>query len=136
MFPFPEVLISRSTSVIICVVLWMLSTFVGCLSVLDQLKTASQWEDSVSQILIYSQFCKISINLQLAKQGLFSLIPEAVIYMNFAMNIARFFRTPILYNMIFVNHIRVQFNRSWFTGFVFAQLNPLLSWAFSRQDKR
>ena len=35
-------------------------------------------------------------NLQPAKQGLFSLIPEAAVHINFAVNLARFFRTPIL----------------------------------------
>ena len=39
------------------------------------------------------------MNLQPAKQGIFSLIPEAAVHMNFAVNFARFFRTPILYNI-------------------------------------
>ena len=43
-----------------------------------------------------SHLCKTSKNLQPAKQGLFSLIPEAAIHINFAVNLARFFRTPIL----------------------------------------
>ena len=34
-----------------------------------------------------------------AKQGLFSLIPEAAVHMNFAVNFARFFRAFILYNI-------------------------------------
>ena len=41
------------------------------------------------------QFCKRSINLQSAKQGLFSLIPEAAVHSSFTVNLARFFRTPI-----------------------------------------
>ena len=36
-------------------------------------------------------------NLQPAKEGLFSLIPEAVVHMNFAGSLAKFFRTTILY---------------------------------------
>ena len=48
-------------------------------------------------ILTYSQTCETSINLQLTKQGIFSIIPEAAVHMNLAMNIARFFRTPILH---------------------------------------
>ena len=43
----------------------------------------------------FNQFCKPSINLQSAKQGLFSLIPEAAVHSNFTVNLARFFRTPI-----------------------------------------
>ena len=35
--------------------------------------------------------------MQPAKQGLFSLIPEAAVHINFAVNLARFFRTPRLY---------------------------------------
>ena len=38
-----------------------------------------------------------SKNLQPAKQGLFLLIPEAAVHMNFAVNLTRFFRTPFLY---------------------------------------
>ena len=49
----------------------------------NQLKAASQLKDS---ILTYSQFCKTSITLQPAKQGLFSLIPEAAAHMNFTMS--------------------------------------------------
>ena len=52
----------------------------------DQLKTTSQWKDLMRYALVYSQFCKTSVNLQLAKQGLFSLIPEAAVNMNFAVN--------------------------------------------------
>ena len=40
-----------------------------------------------------SQFCKTLINFQLLKQGLFSLIPEEAVHMNFAMNFPRFFMT-------------------------------------------
>ena len=53
--------------------------------------------------LTYSKLCKTSINLQPDKQGLFSLIPEAVAHMNFAVNFARFFSTLILYSI--GNHI-------------------------------
>ena len=60
------------------------------------LKTASQWKNS---ILTYSEFCKTSINLQPAKQSLFSLIPEAAVHMNFAVNFVEFFRTHFLYNI-------------------------------------
>ena len=52
-----------------------------------------------------SYFCKTSKNLQPAKQGLFSLIPEAAVHINFAVNLARFFRTPILYYID--NHIQI-----------------------------
>ena len=47
-----------------------------------------------------TDFCKISRNLPPAKQGLFSLIPEAAVHITFAVNLARFFRTPILYYII------------------------------------
>ena len=50
------------------------------------------------------QFCKTSEKFQPAKQGLFSLIPEAAVHMNFAVNLARSFRTPILYYID--NHIQ------------------------------
>ena len=46
----------------------------------------------------------MSKNLQPARQGLFSLIPEADVLMNFAVNLAIFFRTPILYYID--NHIQ------------------------------
>ena len=39
-----------------------------------------------------------------AKQGLFLLIPAAAVHMNFAVNLARYFRTPILYDID--NHIQ------------------------------
>ena len=65
----------------------------------DQLKNASQWKDLVPQILTYSQSCKTSINLQPIKQDIFSVIAEAVAQINFTVNIARFFRTPTLYNI-------------------------------------
>ena len=39
----------------------------------------------------------IKKKLQPPKQGLFSLIPEAAVHINFAVNLAKFFRTPILY---------------------------------------
>ena len=42
--------------------------------------------------------------LQPGKQGLFSLIPEAAVHMNFAVNLARFCRTPVLYYID--NHIQ------------------------------
>ena len=34
--------------------------------------------------------------MQPAKQGLFSLIPEAAVHINFVVNLARLFRIPIL----------------------------------------
>ena len=51
-----------------------------------------------------SHLCKTSKNLQPAKQGLFSLIPEAAVHINFAVNLARFFRTPTLYYLD--NHVQ------------------------------
>ena len=42
-----------------------------------------------------TEFCKISNNLQPAKQSLFSLIPEAAVHINFTVNLERFFRTSI-----------------------------------------
>ena len=42
--------------------------------------------------------------MQPAKQGLFSQITEAAVYINFAVNLARFFRTPLLYYID--NHIQ------------------------------
>ena len=54
----------------------------------------------INPLLTYSQFCKSPITLQPDKQGLFSLIPKAAVHMNFAVNFARFFRTPILHNII------------------------------------
>ena len=47
------------------------------------------------QHVSYSQFCKTSKNLPPAKQCLFSLIPEAAVHINFAVNLARFFGTSI-----------------------------------------
>ena len=82
---------------------------VGRSSVQDQLKTASQWKGSIPQILTYSHFCKTSKNLQQAKQGLFSLIPEATVHINFAVNIAKFFRTHILDYID--NHIQNRYSR-------------------------
>ena len=70
------------------------NTLVECPSVQDQLRTGSQWKGS---ILTNSQFCKTSKNLQLDKQGLFSLIPETAVQRNFPVSLARFFRTTILY---------------------------------------
>ena len=79
---------------------------VGCWSIQDQLKTTSQWKGSIPQILAYSQFFKTSKNLQPTKQGLFSLILEAAIQINFAVSLARFFRIPILYIIIYVMQYR------------------------------
>ena len=42
--------------------------------------------------------------MQPAKQDLLSLIPEAAVHINFAVNLARFFRTPLLYYID--NHIQ------------------------------
>ena len=67
----------------------------GCSSVQDQLKNPSQWKDWVP----YNQTCKTSINLQPVKQSIFSVALETAVHMNFALNIARFFRTPILNNI-------------------------------------
>ena len=50
-------------------------------------------------ILTYRQSCKTSVNLQPATLSIFSAIPEAALHKNFAVNIARFFRTPILQNI-------------------------------------
>ena len=47
--------------------------------------------------LTYSQFCKAAKTLRPVKQGLFSVIPEAAVQINFAVNLARLFRTPISY---------------------------------------
>ena len=55
-------------------------------------------------ILTYSQFCKTSINFQLAKQGLFSLIPEAAVNMNFAVNFVSFLEH--LFCITYNNHIQ------------------------------
>ena len=43
---------------------WVINfnTLIACSSVQSQLKTASQWKDSIPYILTYSQFCKTSIN--------------------------------------------------------------------------
>ena len=77
---------------------WVINfnTLIGCSSVQNQLKAASQWKDS---ILTYSQFCKTSLTLQPAKQGLFSLILEAAAHMNFAVNFVGVFRTTFLHNI-------------------------------------
>ena len=80
---------------------WVINfnTLIACSSVQSQLKTASQWKDSIPYILTYSQFCKTSRNLQPAKQGLFSQTAEAAVHMNFVVNFAGFFRTPFLHNI-------------------------------------
>ena len=54
--------------------------------------------------LAYSQFCKAAKTLRPAKQVLVSVIPEAAVQINFAVNLARFFRTPISYYID--NHIK------------------------------
>ena len=54
--------------------------------------------------MTYSQFFQTSINLDTAKQGLLSRIPISVVHMNFVVNSAEFFRTPMLYNID--NHIQ------------------------------
>ena len=94
-FPLKAVWTSRYTSVMICVgssircglVFISARSVENCISV-ERLNTLNT---------DFSQFCKTSKNLQPAKQGLFALIPEAAIHINFAMNLARFFRTPTLY---------------------------------------
>ena len=53
--------------------------------------------------MTYSQFCKISITLQPAKQGLFSLIPEAATHMNFDVNFVGFLEH--LFCIIYGNQI-------------------------------
>ena len=71
-------------------------------------------------------------NLQPAKQGLFLLIPDAAVYINFAVNLARFSRTPILYYMD--NHIQISQN-SWestFAGITSAQVFPCEFWKISK----
>ena len=78
-----------------------------------------------------------------AKQSLFSLIPEAAVHMNFAVNFARFFRTPILYNID--NHMQSRCSKksckthgkmlvlkSLFNKTVDLRLAILLNWHFSR----
>ena len=93
-FPLTAVWTSRYTSVFIyaCCVINFNTLWLG----VHQYK--------ISQILTYSQFCKTSKKMQPAKQDLLSLIPEAAVHINFAVNLARFFRTPLLYYID--NHIQ------------------------------
>ena len=67
-------------------------------------KRKGKGKGSIPSILTYCQFCKTSKNLQPAKQGLFSLMPEVAVHINFAVNLARIFITSILYYID--NHIQ------------------------------
>ena len=53
----------------------------------------------------------LNTDLQSGKQGLFSLIPEAAVHMNFAVNLARFCRTPVLYYID--NHIQKRCSKKY-----------------------
>ena len=91
-FPLAAAWILRSTSIMICV---ELSTFLSTKSVEDCISVEKL--NTLNTDL--HQFCKTSINFQPAIQGLFSLIPKAVVHMNFALNFVEFFRTPFLHNI-------------------------------------
>ena len=77
--------LSGYTSVIICVASPPLIRWLG----VHQCKTS--WKLHLSGKF---QYLKYWLS---AKQGLFSLIPEKNVDMSFAVNLARFFRTPVLY---------------------------------------
>ena len=47
--------------------------------------------------------------MQPAKQDLLSLIPETAVHINFAVNLARFFTTPLFYYID--NHIQNRFSK-------------------------
>ena len=72
------------------------NTLVGCSSLQDQLKTTSQWEHLNTDLKSVLQ----NINkFATGQTSLFLLIQEAAVYINFAMNCARCFRTSISYNI-------------------------------------
>ena len=103
---------SRYTFVIICITS---SNLIGWLGV-HQCKTPTQWKDSIPWILTYSQFWKTSINLQPAKQGLFSPILEAAVQMNFAVNLARFLEHLLCITYIIIYKIGVLENLAKLSG--------------------
>ena len=55
------------------------------------------WKLHLSWKAQYLKYWLTGTTLQQAKQGLFSLIPEVTVHINFSLNLARFFRTPIFY---------------------------------------
>ena len=57
------------------------------------------------------QYLKYWLKVNSAKQGLFSLIPERAVDMSFPVNLARFFRTPVLYYID--NHIQNRCSKSY-----------------------
>ena len=57
------------------------------------------------------QYLKYWLKVNSAKQGLFSLIPERAVDMSFAVNLARFFRTPVLYYID--NHIQNRCSKNY-----------------------
>ena len=79
--------ISRSTRYHLCCVI-IFNTLVGCSSLQDQLNTTSRWKHLNTDLKSVLQ----NINkLATGETSLFLLIQEAAVYMNFAMNCARFF---------------------------------------------
>ena len=80
---------------------------VGCCKVA---RSVENWilVERLNTLLTYSQFCKTSKNFQSTKQGLLSVIPEAAICINFVVNLAIYFRTPILISHRYYidNHIQ------------------------------
>ena len=91
--------LSGYTSVIICVASPPLIRWLG----VHQCKTS--WKLHLSGKF---QYLKYWLS---AKQGLFSLIPEKNVDMSFAVNLARFFRTPVLYYID--NHIQNRCSKSY-----------------------
>ena len=91
--------LSGYTSVIICVASPPLIRWLG----VHQCKTS--WKRHLSGKF---QYLKYWLS---AKQGLFSLIPEKNVDMSFAVNLARFFRTPVLYYID--NHIQNRCSKSY-----------------------
>ena len=107
--PFTAVWTSRYTYVIICVGLLMRLVWcsIRCGLVFISARSAENCISVERLNTLNTDLQSVLPNikkLQPGKQGLFSLIPEAAVHMNFAVNLARFCRTPVLYYID--NHIQ------------------------------
>ena len=94
--------LSGYTSIIICVESPPLIRWLG----VHQCKTS--WKLHLSGKV---QYLKYWLKVNSAKQGLFSLTPERAVDMSFAVNLARFFRTPVLYYID--NHIQNRCSKNY-----------------------
>ena len=98
-FPLTAVWTSRYTSVIICAcyVISFKTFWFGVHQCKISWKLHPSGKAQYLKHWLTVTSAKHQKNLQPAKQGLISLIPEAAVHINFAVNLARFFRTLILY---------------------------------------